>query len=250
QRLLVYSSYTAAVLSTAALWMAFPEIWTAVAWSAFALVLAIVSRRWSINDLAIQANIIAGLALLRVLVINFESHRQYHHVSLRLVTIAAVAVLYYLTSHWTGFKERASLLRLPDAYTWTASTLLAVLMWYELESISVALGWCLFGVLLFEIGAVKRIPGLRWQAYVALVSAFLRIFSVNLNAEPVPGEFSARVSTILPLAVAFFYVYNRRTDIEPTRYERYTLAAQSWMGSITVAALVRFELPPGWVVTG
>jgi uncharacterized membrane protein len=250
QRLLFYSSYAGAALATAALWMAFPELWTAVAWSAFALALAIAAKKFDLSDLAIQANAISAFALIRVVVINFESNQHFHHISLRLVTIAAVAILFYITSRWTGFTERAHALRLPDAYTWTASTLVAVLMWYELQPISVALAWCLFGVLLFEIGAHQRRSSLRWQAYVALVSSFLRVFFVNLNAEPTPGDISARVYTIIPLAAAFFYIYTRRNDVEPSHYESYLLSAQSWMGTITLAALVRFELPTDWVVTG
>ncbi len=250
RRLLFYSSYAGAALATASLWMACPEVWTAVAWSAFALALAIAAKRLAIGDLALQANVISALALLRILIINFESKQQYHHVSLRLVTISTVAILFYFTSRWTGFASRARELHIPDAYTWTASTLVAVLMWYELQPISVALAWCLFGVLLFEIGVHQRHGSLRWQGYVALLSSFLRMFFVNLNAEPTPGEFSARVYTTIPLAAAFFYIYTRRNDIEPTRYEGYLLKAQSWMGTITLAALVRFELPMNWVVTG
>lgn len=250
QRLCLYSSYSAAVLAVVALWMAFPEVWTAVAWGALGLLLAVVARRRSVDALTIQANIVAALALLRVVVVNFSSTAQYRHISLRLVTVAAVAILYYVTSHWTGFVKRATALPLPDAYTWAASTLLGVLMWYELEAISVALAWCLFGIVLFEIGIHKRLGALRWQAYVAFSSSFLRMFFVNLNADTQPGELSPRVYSILPLAVAFFYVYVRRKEIEPNKYERWVLIAHAWMGTITIAALVRFELPTTWVVTG
>ena len=250
RRLLFYSSYAGAALATAALWMAFPELWTAVAWSAFALALAITSKRLDLKDLRLQSNTISAFALIRVLVVNFESTQHYHHISLRLVTIAAVAILFYITSRWTGIAESALPFRIPDAYTWTASTLVAVLMWYELQPISVALAWCLFGVLLFEVGANQRHAALRWQGYVALVSSFLRMFFVNLNADPTPGDISARVYTIVPLAATFFYIYTRRDDVEPSRYESYLLKAQSWMGTITLAALVRFELPSDWVVIG
>jgi uncharacterized membrane protein len=282
RRLLFYSSYAAAALATVSLWMAFPELWTAVAWSAFALVLAIVANKrsgasqtepteaseslWksgasapryssaergaSAPDLAIQANAISIFALVRVLAINFESTQHYHHISLRLVTIAAVAILFYITSRWTAFARTAHELHIPDAYTWTASTLVAVLIWYELQPISVAVAWCLFGVLLFDIGVHQRRASLRWQGYVALVSSFLRVFFVNLNAEPIPGDISARVYTIIPLAAAFFYIYTRRNEVEPSTYETYIVKAQSWMGTLTIAALVRFELPANWVVTG
>ncbi|HWR15301.1 MAG TPA: DUF2339 domain-containing protein [Terriglobales bacterium] len=250
QRLLRYASYSAAILIVAGLWMTFPEMWTAVVWGAFALGLAIAAKRWGIQDWAVQANVVAALALLRVLVLNFTSTLQYRHISLRLVTVGAVAILYYLTSRWTGFADRARLRRLPDAYTWTASTLLAVLMWYELQATSVALAWCLFGLLLFEIGVKRNTDSLRWQAYVALASSFLRMLFVNLNADPNPGELSARVYTIVPLAIAFFYVYMRRSEVRGTRWEGIVLAFQAWAGMITIASLVRFELPQNWVVTG
>ncbi len=250
RRLLFYSSYSAAFLAVVSLWMVFPELWTAVAWSAFALALAILGKYLTLDDLAVQANAISAIALLRVLAVNFESTQKFHHVSLRLVSIATVAILYYVTSRWTGFATRARQLHVPDAYTWTASALVTALMWYELQPISVALAWCLFGVLLFEIGVHQRKPALRWQAYVALASGFVRLFFVSLNAQPEPGHLSARVYSILPLAVAFFYVYTRRKEFEQSRFEHYLLNAQSWMGTATVAALVRFELPPNWVVTG
>ena len=78
RRLLFYSSYAAAVLATASLWMAFPEIWTAVAWSSFALALAVISRRFVLDDLAVQANAIAAGALVRVIAVNFTYTHQYH----------------------------------------------------------------------------------------------------------------------------------------------------------------------------
>ena len=250
QSFLQFATYAGGILGVSSIWMIFPELWTAVAWGAFALALAMVSRRMAIRDLAIQANIVSGLALLRVIIVNFSSTEQFRHVSLRLITISAVALLFYLTSHWTSSDQGSGALRLPDAYTWTASSLLVVLMWYELEWLSVALAWGAFGILLFEIGIRQKTSQLRWQGYATLIASFLRIFFVNLNAEPQPGTLSERVYLVVPLVAAFFYVYSRSKEINNSSTEQWFLTAQAWMGTMTVAALVHFELSADWVITG
>src|SRR5262249_21939770 len=62
QNLLKVTSYVAGILAITSLWMAFPDVWTAVLWSAFALSLAFIARRTQVDDLAIQANIISAAA--------------------------------------------------------------------------------------------------------------------------------------------------------------------------------------------
>jgi uncharacterized membrane protein len=88
------------------------------------------------------------------------------------------------------------------------------------------------------------------QAYLALLAAFLRIFFVNLNAAGTPGEISPRFYTVLPIALACFYAYWRlRQGSGTSRLEQKIRAADvcCYMGTISVASLVRFELAPDWV---
>jgi hypothetical protein len=142
--------------------------------------------------------------------------------------------------------------RLPAAYAWVASSLVALLMWYELRPASVALGWTLFGLVLFEWGQARGWFWLRLQGYVAFASAFLRLFFVNLNASGQPGELSSRVYTVVPLALAFYYVYERLEgkSAQEVETDRRIKAASvlSYFGTIALAALMRFELGLDWVV--
>src|SRR5258708_28304789 len=71
-------------------------------------------------------------------------------------------------------------------YSWSASAVVSLLLWYELQPLSVALGWGVFGLVLFEYGLLRKVGQLRYQAYVALIAAFARIFFANLTAGQAP----------------------------------------------------------------
>jgi len=251
-------SYLAGVMALIGAWLTWPSAWTAVAWSALALALAVAGNRLAgvrrgvpvRRELLHQANVFAAAALLRVLVVNLYDVETYHHVTLRLISVSLVAVLLYLCSRWMGIHDWVATRRLPAVYSWAASTLVALLMWYELRPASVALGWTLFGLVLFEYGMTRGWFWLRLQGYVALGSAFLRLFFVNLNASGIPGQLSPRVYTVLPVVLAFYYVYSRLEGNGEFESDRRVKAQDfsSYCGTIALAALMRFELGPDWVI--
>ncbi|MGH9532379.1 MAG: DUF2339 domain-containing protein, partial [Terriglobales bacterium] len=142
-----------------------------------------------------------------------------------------------------------------SVWTWAGSLLAALLIYYELRPVSVAVGWAAFGVLLFELGSTTNSRALRMQGYTALAASFVRLFFVNLNAETVAGELSTRVYTIVPLALAYFYVYARIAYASDDELATETAPAvvahvHAWFGTIALAALMRFELDPNWVAAG
>ncbi len=242
----------AAVMALVGLWVAWPKEWTAVAWSALALTLAFLGGRVKLRELLVQAGLAAAAVTVRALLVNLGSTGIGHHVSSRLLTVGLCGGMLYLASRWAGVPEFVRVRRLSSGYTWAASTLVTLLAWYELRPISVAPAWALFGLVLFELGLERRSWHLRLQAYFALVSSFIRLFFVNVNAEGQPGELSPRVYTLLPMAVVFFYVYWRLQGREEEFLERdQRLRAAlgfSFLSTLTLAALMRFELPPDWVV--
>jgi len=256
-------SYVGAGMLFIAAWIAFPEAWTVVAWCAVAVALAICGRWLSLRDLAYQGMLLAAASAIRVLAINLEATGKIHGVSLRLITIALVSAMLYITVRWrwaaggglTIAERTFSSEQLTFAgYTWAASFLLALVAWYELRAVAVADAWVVGALLLLELGLAWKKPSLRTQAYVAFVASFLRLFFVNLNAAGNPGEVSPRFYTVVPLALAFFYAYWRlrqsREDL--LDFERRFAAAEvcCWLGTLTFAALVRFETGADWVAAG
>ena len=262
QRVMQRFSYLASLMLAIAAWLVFPQTWTAVAWCVVGLALAVAARRYAVLELSYQADLINLAAVIRALSINMESGDTSYSLSSRLITVTLVSFLLYVTSRWSGDSERGAGVvtfgrqfsigeNVGVAYTWAASGLLGLLAWYELRPVGVADAWLLGALILFEIGVAWNKYSLRMQSYLALLASFLRILFVNLNADGSPGEISPRFYTVLPLALGFFYTYWRLHELNPklTDDERRFRASDvcCWLGTVTVAALMRFELPGDWV---
>lgn len=249
-------AHLAGILAFIAAWIAWPGMWTAVAWAALATILSFAGRRWQSSELSLQAPVCAAAAVLRVLLVNLYVNATYLHLnwlSARLLTVSIVIALLYLGSRWANFPGVViSAERMSAGYTWAASTLVGLLLWYELQPVAVALGWSLVALVVLETGFKLRSPQLRLQAYVGFVASFLRLFVVNLNASAAMGELSARVYTTVPLALAFYYVYARLADAadESLAWERRGKVASThcFFGTLALAALLRFELDADLVV--
>ncbi len=224
----------------------------AVVWAVGGLLLAWLGRKLTKSDLTYQANAVALAALVRVAFVNYEVNELFHQVSVRLITVSLVAVILYVSSKWSWVEKANETRFVGDVYVWAGSFLLSLLAWYELYPVSVAVAWMVGGLILLELGLARNSLSFRYQAYVALLSAFARIFIVNLNAA---GDgISPRVYTVVPIALALFYAYWRLLESQPlmsaTEKGLHTSGACCWMGTISVVALLRFELLPDWVAAG
>ena len=258
RRVMQRLSYAGAVMMLVAAWIAFPESWTAVAWCVLVLAWAGAGKRLAARDLGYQAYFLSGIAVVRALAINLDATDKVHGLTLRLITIALVAVLLYVTSRWSrgaqsdretggwSFDRIAA-----NAYTWAGSFLLALLAWYELRSAGVGDAWMVGGLVLLELGLTRKSLNFRLQANVLLAASFLRIFYVNMNAAGAPGEVSPRFYTVVPIAFAFFYAYWRlhQQSGDLVERERRFRAEEicCWLGTVTVGSLMRFELEADWV---
>lgn len=244
----------ATVLMASLIWYELPSAWSTVVWMLFALLLVLLGRGLGRRDLPLEGQALALAAVTRLLMVNVRVEENLRGISLRLITMAAVGAMAYVLSRLAEVKDLAVTKRFPAVWTWAGSLVAALLIYYELRPLSVAVGWAAMGVLLFELGSTTGSRALRLQGYTALASSFVRLFFVNLNAVAVPGELSGRVYTIVPLALAYFYTYGRIVGApEPElAMERSSRIAHvhAWFGTIALAALIRFELDPNWVAAG
>jgi len=242
-------TFSATALLSLLAWYEAPSGWLAAVWAIFALVLAAIDQRFEVEDLGWQAHVLAGLTLVRGVVVNLHVTDTLHGISVRLLSLAIVTVVFYALSR---------LVRMPDlwrqqdfhhVYSWAASALVSVLMWYELQPLTVAVGWAIFGVVLFEYGLMRNVKQFRFQSYVALSAAFGRIFFSNL-AVGTPGEvWGPRMYTVLPITLILFFVYSQigqKNSEEDSRLRLDTLLG--YLGTGTVVALLYFELQNDWLV--
>jgi Predicted membrane protein (DUF2339) len=253
QLAVAYLHTTAATALLAFLaWHEVPNGWLAPLWAVFALVLALVDCRFEFEDLRWQAHALAALAMLRSIALNLYITDTWHGVSIRLISLSIVAVVFYSMSRLIRMPEELRKRDFHHIYSWAASTLVSLLLWYELQPqpLSIAVAWAVFGLVLFEYGLWRKIRQYRFQAYVALAASFGRIFFANLTADT-PGEFwGPRMYTVLPIALILFFVYAQLEE-ETVRDDRSvhfdTLLA--YLGTGTVVALLYFQFANEWVVT-
>lgn len=242
-------TFSATALLSLLAWYEAPSGWLVAVWAIFALVLAAIDRRFEVEDLGWQAHVLAGLTLVRSVAVNLHVTDTWHGVSVRLLSLAIVAVVFYALSR---------LVRMPDlwreqdfhhVYSWAASALVSVLMWYELQPLTVAVGWAVFGLVLFEYGLMRNVKQFRFQSYVALSAAFGRIFFSNLAAGT-PGEpWGPRMYTVLPITLILFFVYSQIGEKNSQEDSRLRFdALLGYLGTSTVVALLYFEFQNDWLV--
>jgi hypothetical protein len=247
-------SFAATGLLALLAWYEYPNGWLAPLWAAFALALAIVDQRFELEELPWQSHILAGLTLLRSVSVNLYVTDLWHGISVRLLSLAIVAVIFYALSRLIRIPDEWRRRDIHHIYSWAASSIGGLLLWYELQTqpTSIAVAWGAFGLVLFEYGLLRKITQFRYQAYVALVAAFTRIFFSNLTASE-PGEFwGPRMYTILPLVLIFFFVYAQLPQKEEDTGRDRRLhfdALLAYLGTATIVALFYFQFPIEWVVT-
>jgi len=247
-----FHSLAATGLLSLLAWYEYPNGWLAPIWAAFALVLAIVDRRLEFEELPWQSHALAWMTVMRSLSVNLHVTATWRGLSVRLLSLAIVAVTYYALSRVIRMPEQWRHRDLHHIYSWAASVIVSLLLWYELQPLSVAVGWAVFGLVLFEYGLLRKITQFRYQAYVALVAAFARIFFANLTAGE-PGEFwGPRVYTILPLVLILYFVYAQLPQKEENTARDRGLhfdVLVAYLGTAAVVALFYFQFPIEWVVT-
>jgi Predicted membrane protein (DUF2339) len=239
--------------------LAFLEVaspWIAVSWALFAFLLLVIGDRVKRRELHIQAYILSGLSLFQLFHVNIYAAQPFHlfpAVSLRLVTIALVAVLFYFCGRWAAladFIPNAPIVGV--AYACAGSFLVLVLLHYEVYAAAIALAWAIFAVVLFEFGMFRKSLNWRLQSYVALALAFLQLYLLNLTSSP-----HDLLLYTLPVSALFYYVYIRLTLAAPNAsrdglsFDAQIQAAPllAYLGSATLALFARsyFQTGPSLV---
>ena len=233
-------------------WYETPSDYSAPIWCGLALALVTLGNKLKRGSLEAQGHCLAVAGILSALFVNLHQATRGHFDVRLLVTLGICVACLYLCAYWRGVLTATQEMQIGKVYSWAASALVFLLLWYELQPVYVAVGWALFGVVLFELGIGRRSLSLRVQSYLALAGSFGRIFYVNINAAGHAGEISPRVWTLLSLAAVYFYVYARltgRTDDFLDRDRKLEASSFAcYFGGITVAALARAEFDPYWVV--
>jgi uncharacterized membrane protein len=259
---LTFSPAVATLFLLAASWVGLHWMLAGFFWTVSAAVLLEIAkfRRDSIMRYCSYAAATAAVA--RLTVVNIPGTTTYYGYSVRLMTVAASAAIFYFLaprsatepapaaksaqSKFTDFRESPAwqaFLKLGGfsmLFAGSATLLLSLLLWEEVANAGVALAWGILAIALIETGEEFKGLGLIGQGRLLLIAAFSRIFFADLNAATRIGPVTSRTLTITVLAAIFYWA---ATKSGPTRWR----ATFLWFGTIAIAALARFELPISWV---
>ena len=236
--------------------LAYEEVsspWIAVVWAAFALVLLIAGGRLKRIELHVQAFLLSLGSLVQIALVNLadgEPFSWYPRITLRLVTLVLTAAIFYASARWSARGDFSWSKILGLGYDWAGSLLVGLALLYELRPLNVALGWALFGLVIFEIGMARKSMNARLQGYAAFSLAFLRIFYANLTASR-----HDLLLTVLPVAAIFYYAYvrldlSKERDFLTRERQAYAAAFLSYMGCATATTALLCALDAGWVAAG
>jgi hypothetical protein len=140
--------------------------------------------------------------------------------------------------------------QLESLHSWLATALAGMLLWYELSPVGIAVGWAVLGLVVYEYGAFRKLPQLRWQAYLVLSASFVRIFFANLTAGAAGDLLSTRMLTVLPIAAIYYFVYAREVETAKSAPVRRWNPAGifAYLGTGAVIAVLYFQFHGEWVV--
>jgi len=175
------------------------------------------------------------------------------------LTLLTAAGAFYVNGHfvprrWPDLFVHQVDETIATCFSCVASVFVLLAAWYELTSLSVALAWAFVGLILVEVGLRSRTLHLRLQGYAALALSFARVYVVNLNAVGAPGLLSPRVYSIVPLVLAYAWMYWRLDLVDRHRgapeFAGFAPHAFSYMATLATASLAWSELPAERLVIG
>jgi len=241
-------SYLAALMLFVSLWLAFPDSWTAVLWTAAAFVLVVIGRALSAEDLAYQAHLFSLLAFIRALTVNSFFTTPYLHtnLSLRLVTLSLIIALLYLCARWLSFEPSVAAIEASELYTTAAAILVVVLSYHECHWAWIAIAWGAFALVLAVIGFFRDRRDLSLQAHILVLAAFGRTLLVNIDATQEWHHFTLRFITFSFMA-ALLYLCAYFSGPRDSDIARLFSAIDTWAGSILIAVLAFKEVSSPWI---
>src|SRR5579872_537280 len=217
--------------------------WMAVFFLAAGIILALVGRRWNLPHLGFQEHLFAIAAIARTFDYNYHLTTYYGNFSVRILTVSIVATGLYAISRKATAADAPYALSSAYLHTTAATSLLALLMWYELSTGWLAASWALFALALAAVDRRFKLDDLRWQAHGLALLTMIRSVAINMYVEDTWHGLSIRLLSLSIVAVVF-YAMSRLVRMPEQWRARDFHHIYSWSASLIVSLLLWRELKP------
>lgn len=248
----ILSSYAASAVLALLLWKQLSPELVGLAWLGVALLLVEAGIRFRQSPLRIQGYGLSALALGAFFLVNlYGLYGQQADLGLSRWVIVPPAVLafYYLFGRLHRMVDQgrvqAEEKQFANLSSYAASALVTVLLWKELDAVTVALAWGFLSLILIEVGIRFQHVSLRFQGYLLSTLAFGRLFMANFTAPGVILGLSYRVVSVIPIIIIFYYLVQRLTEERDAgrtaERETHLPQAYSYAAAVLLVVLARFE---------
>jgi len=248
-------SYIAAFCAFAASWQAWPHQWSAVAWAAMALVLAMAGRRFTALDLARQSYLFSAVSFFALFMVNLPMDHTPQERSFRFLTMSITAALFYLCALWHGAVGSNRARDIRAALNWAASLIAVVIAVLQTPEIWLAVVWTAMALVFAAVGRFAKFREFSVQACVLVLGIFVTVIMFDIPANfTVLNGMSGRLVTG-GLVVLGIYTLSLLLKVPGSSFLEHAAAMVTWLASFLVALMLWYQLGTtsralGWAAFG
>jgi len=218
-------------------WLELPPSWVALAWTGFAVALALIARRMALRDFAYQEHVLAALVAIRLLAVNMDAQSSIERYLPFLGCAGALyAISRYCTPKNASYRRQAAWI-----HTWGATALISALAWNESPQPWLAAIWASFAITLAVVDRVFTIEELPYQAHVLALLAVIRAVTLNMYARGQWHGIDLRLITV-SILIAVLYAMARWVRMPDALRDSESRHVYTWAGSALAGWLVWSEL--------
>ena len=199
--------YTAGILAAVLPRFEMDRVFTATAWAALTVAFLYAARRWKLRDLEWQSYALAAMAFARCWASNFYSPEQFASFAGPVLVGTTVIAAIFAAQLLCDLDGRPRLY-----FSLLASSLLAVLLYFQISGSHLTIAWGVEGIALLAAGFPLRDRVLRLSGIALLMFCILKLFFFDLrHLETLPRILSFMVLGLILVAVS--WVYTRFRDV-------------------------------------
>jgi hypothetical protein len=240
-----FSLWAGSALLALLAWFEINPVWLAPAWMAFAVALALLSRRLRSRDLAFQEHVLALAVAAQLLFVNLYASAALE----RYMPIAVCAAALYAISRFCTVGEDVYRRPAAWAHTWIATALLATLAWHESPQPWLCSVWAIFALALALIDRWIDAEELPSQAHLLALLSVISATTFNLFDTGQWHGIDRRLITVT-LLVAVLYTLARCVRMPQSIRAAGWQHIYTWIGSALFAWMLWSELQPVAVAVG
>ncbi len=235
-------SFMASLFGVCAIFACVADNAAATALAVMVLALSWLGRRFSIPEFTYQAHWISAVAFIQVIIVGEPLKAAWMGLPQRVWMFSAVAGLLYLSSRFVRLSETGGAKVFASVYTWGATILLAVLIYFQAPVWAVIVFWICLGLALCAASEFFHRNDLKWQAYALVLASCVRALIVNfyLTNTVTSRHISYRLISV-SLAAAGIYLLAKWAPVKAIR-PVYTV-----IGTLLLTLLAYDETPAPWV---